>query len=150
MARPTKYSKKLAKEICKRISEGESIRTISLDERMPNASTIHLWVLEDREGFSKQYARARDIQAEVMFDEILQISDNADLVVLSGDEKKSSAYAQNQRLRVDTRKWYLSKVLPKKYGDKLDVTSGGKPIPLLNALHNNNSDKEDSGTEEKN
>lgn len=127
--RPTKYTDKLAKAICKRLALGESIRTISLDEDMPNASTIHAWVLEDKEGFSKHYARARDIQAEVMFDEILQIADGSDKVVDKGNEKKASAYAQNQKLRVDARKWYLSKVLPKKYGDKLDVTSDGKALP---------------------
>lgn len=128
IGRPSIYTHELALEICKRLSAGESLRTICLDEGMPAATTVHQWVIEDKEGFSKQYARARAIQAENMFDEILEIADGSDNVVDIGTEKKSSAYAQNQRLRVDSRKWYLSKVLPKKFGDKMDVTSDGEAI----------------------
>lgn len=96
---------------------------------MPSASSICRWLLEDdKKQFWEQYAHARNVQAELMFDELLEIADHADQVVKSGAEKKSGAYSQNQRLRVDTRKWYLSKVLPKKFGDKLDLTSDGKQI----------------------
>ncbi len=126
-ARP-KYSKKIAKEICTRLAAGESLRSICKEEAMPAASTVCLWVLDDVNGFSEQYARARNIQAELMFEEILDIADDTTRVIRSGAEKKSSAYAQAQRLKVDTRKWHLSKVLPKKYGDKIDVTSDGKKI----------------------
>lgn len=154
VGRPSIYTQELANSICKQLAEGKSLRTICLLEDMPNASTVHAWVLEDKEDFSKQYARARELQAEYMFDEILDIADRSDNVVLNGDEKKSSAYSQNQRLKVDSRKWYLSKVLPKKFGDKLDMTTNGKdlPVPLLNALNvpNNNSNKEDSSSEKEN
>jgi len=128
VGRPSIYTKELADKICAELASGKSLRTICYAEGMPNAETVHRWVLEDREGFSKQYARAREIQAEVMFDEILEISDESDRVVDEGNEKKSSAYAQNQRLKVDSRKWYLSKVLPKKFGEKTDITSDGKAI----------------------
>lgn len=126
--RPSIFTEELADKICTRLALGESLKTICYDKDMPNASTVHAWVLEDKQGFSKKYARARDMQAEILFDEILEIADKADEVVKSGAEKKSSAYSQNQRLRVDSRKWYLSKVLPKKFGDKVDVTSDGKAI----------------------
>lgn len=125
--RPSIYTQELADKICGRIANGESLRTICYDEDIPDARTVHYWLL-DKNDFFQQYARARDIQAENMFDEILEIADKADEVVKSGAEKKSSAYSQNQRLRVDSRKWYLSKVLPKKFGDKVDVTSDGKAI----------------------
>lgn len=125
--RPTIFSQGLADKICARLGGGESLRTICYDKDMPEARTVHYWLV-DKSDFFQQYARARDIQAEVLFDEILEIADKADEVVKSGAEKKSSAYSQNQRLRVDSRKWYLSKVLPKKFGDKVDVTSDGKAI----------------------
>lgn len=145
--RPTIFTQELADAICTRIAEGESVRSICKDETMPSGSTLFRWLLdEDKKIFWEQYARARDIQAELMFEEILEIADQSDQVVRSGAEKKSSAFSQNQRLKVDTRKWYLSKVLPKKFGDKLDLTSDGKPIPLLNVLHND-SNKEDSSTQ---
>ena len=153
--RPTMLTKELAAMICKRLSLGESLRTICKDEDMPNASTVHDWVLEDRDGFAKQYGRAREMQAEFMFDEILDISDDGSndfMTITKGDrtyDLENKEVTNRSRLRVDTRKWYLSKVLPKKFGDKLDVTSDNKPIPLLSVLRSN-SDKEDSGPKEAN
>lgn len=133
--RPSVYSPELAEEICARLASGEGLRKICESEDMPNASTVHLWVLQDREGFSKQYAQARAIQAEVMFDEILEISDESRKDIL-GDDKSDNARVQAHKLRVDTRKWYMSKVMPKKYGDKIDHTTNGKeiPIPILGGM----------------
>lgn len=96
---------------------------------MPAVSTICRWLLEeDKKDFWEQYAHARNVQAELMFDEIIEISDASDKIVKSGAAKKSGAFAQNQRLKVDSRKWYLSKIVPKKYADTIDVTSAGKEI----------------------
>lgn len=128
--RPSTFTQKLGDEICKRIALGESLRSVCKGSGMPRLGTVMDWVLDvDKKSFGEQYARARAAQAENMFDELLEIADKADQVIHSGAEKKSSAYAQNQRLKVDTRKWYLSKVLPKKFGDKLDLTSDGKALP---------------------
>ncbi len=132
--RPTIYTKELDLEICARLAMGESLRRICLEERMPDASTVHAWVIEDKEGFSKHYARARDIQAEQMFDEILDIADdgtNDYMTITKGDvtyNVEDREVTNRSRLRVDSRKWYLSKVLPKKFSEKLDVTSDGKAI----------------------
>lgn len=155
--RPSIYTNKLGKEICSRIALGESVLHICSDESMPVSSTIYLWLLdEDKKEFSDNYARARNIQAELMFEELLDIADDGSndyMTIKKGDKEynvEDREVTNRSKLRVDARKWYLSKVLPKKFGDKMDVTSGGKPIPLLNALHNNNSDKEDSGPQEEN
>lgn len=129
VGRPSDYTQELAYEICSQLAEGNSLRTICSAEDMPNASTVHSWVLEDKEGFAKQYARAREIQAENMFDEILEIADESRIEIVGGDDKADNARVQAQRLRVDSRKWYLSKVLPKKFGEKLDMTTNGKDIP---------------------
>jgi len=138
MARPTIYTKELASKICDRISRGESLRKICREEGMPERRTIHLWLLdEEKKEFFHQYEKACNIRAEDLFDEIEEIADNKGEV-------------QRDRLRVDTRKWYLSKVLPKKFGDKIDITSGNKPIPILNALSKNNSDRQDTETNEEN
>jgi hypothetical protein len=128
--RPSIYTKRLGLEICARLSLGESLKSICKDKEFPTDSTVYLWLLdENKKDFSDNYARARATQAEKMFEDIIEIADASDSVIRSGAEKKSSAYAQNQRLKIDTRKWYLSKVLPKKFGDKLDVTSGGDKLP---------------------
>lgn len=151
--RPTKYTPELALLICSRLAAGESIRTICEDEEMPNASTVHLWVLEDRDGFSKQYAKARAVQAEVMFDEILALSD-ASVSDIRGDDKSDGARVQSRKLQTDSRKWYLSKVLPKKFGDKMDLTSDGKALPAPiyggTSIQRYNSNEESIPTHEEN
>lgn len=134
--RPTTYTKALGKRICERIASGETVMSIARDPKMPASSTIYLWLLdENKKEFSENYDKARVAQADHFFDELLEIADDSaeDYVEKEiGDgitvSHYNSEHVNRSRLRVDTRKWYLSKVLPKKYGDKLDVTSGDKPI----------------------
>jgi hypothetical protein len=129
LGRPTTFTKGLGLEICHRLAQGESLRTIVSEKEMPSASTVCRWLLEeDKKDFWEQYAHARNVQAELMFDELIEVADKSDKIIKGGAAKKSGAFAQNQRLKVDTRKWYLSKVVPKKYADTIDVTSGGKEI----------------------
>ena len=83
---------------------------------MPSPATVILWAKEDP-AFAEQYARAREIGYTHLPEEIVEISDN-----LSGDPARD-------KLRVDTRKWLLSKVLPKVYGEKLALTDpDGGPV----------------------
>ena len=115
--RPTKFTQELADTICERIMNGESLRSIVSDADMPNRSSVHKWLAENKE-FSDQYARAKDNQADTLADEIMFIADTAEDV-------------QKARLQVDTRKWIASKLKPKKYGDKMDVTSDGDKLEGL-------------------
>lgn len=131
--RPTKHSKELANQICDHIASGLSLRRIAELPGMPNKSTIIKWAIEDVNGFSDQYANARRIQAESLADEIFDIADDGtnDWVEKqddnggTGDSILNHEHMQRSRLRVDTRKWYLSKVLPKVYGDKQQVEHSG-------------------------
>lgn len=128
--RPSKYSPKLAYEILRRLSLGESILTICKDDGMPNSSTFYNWLLLDKTGvFSNDYNKARAMQASKMFDDLLVLSDLSSSEIVGGKDTGDNARVQARRLQVDTRKWYLSKVLPKLYGDKLDLTSGGEKLP---------------------
>jgi hypothetical protein len=105
-------------EILERISEGESLRQIIADpklERLPCTRLFYEWIKGD-EKLSNNYARATDERAELIFEDLITISDNE-----YGD-------ATRDRLRVDTRKWVLGRMKPKKYGDKLDLTSDGDKI----------------------
>jgi hypothetical protein len=126
MARPTKFSDTTAKAICLRIMEGESLRTICRDQKMPARSTVHGWLFE-HEAFSDQYARAREVQADTLFDESLEIADDEDgdfIADREGDReivRGNGVAVQRDRLRVDTRKWMAGKLRPKKYGDKVDI-----------------------------
>ena len=72
-----------------------------------------------------------------MFEELLDIADDGsnDWVLREGKDEEewwqlNQEAISRSRLRVDTRKWYLSKVLPKKFGEKMDVTTDGKPISI--------------------
>ena len=126
MARPSIYTPALAAEICKRLAAGESLRGICSDPSgvFPHQSTVHEWIVDDREGFAEQYARARNSGLDVMADELLAISDEQ-AVVFKGNGAAFDPDVQRDRLRVDTRKWYLSKLAPKRYGDKIQVEHSG-------------------------
>lgn len=84
------------------------------------------WVASDAELCNK-YTRARENLIERMANELLEISD-ADPEV-TGDGKKDWAAIQKHKLQVDTRKWLLSKLAPRKYGDRIEV-AGDKDAPL--------------------
>lgn len=131
--RPSTYTPEVADAICDRIAEGASLRAICADEAMPGRTTVNRWLREKAE-FRDQYARAREEQAEHLLDEILEIADDATndfMTITKGDvsyEVENKEWTSRSKLRVDTRKWAMSKLAPKKYGDKLDVTSGGEKL----------------------
>lgn len=120
--RPTDYTEELGDLICDRLTQGESLVRICKDADMPATVSIYKW-LREHEEFANNYARARDNQADYYEDEIKEIADNAE------DPQKA-------RLQVDTRKWIASKLKPKKFGDKIDMTTNGKdlPTPILGGI----------------
>ena len=125
----TAASKKSAcEQALKRVADGESLRSVSRDEKMPALTTLNDWL--NGEEYAEQYARARDERAAAIFEECLDIADDAanDMIVdpETGAERLNSEHVQRSRLRIDTRKWMLGKMQPKKYGDKLDVDLGGQ------------------------
>lgn len=119
--RPTIFTDELAETICARIASGESLRSICKEDNMPVMSTVMLWIIDGKhEAFSEQYELARKIQAETLADELFDISDDGTNDWVQKNDKDGNSYyhlngehVQRSRLRVDTRKWYLSKVLPK-------------------------------------
>ncbi len=138
-ATPWIYTQALADEICRRLSEGESLRSICRDPAMPNRQTVLDW-LEQRKDFSGQYARAREHQYAHWADEILDIADDGsndymERQTRSGVVQKvySREHVERSRLRVEARKWALSKLLPKKYGNRVGIEASGRdgePIGL--------------------
>lgn len=98
---------------------------------MPAKSTVMLW-LSQRTEFSDQYARARELQADHLFDEILEISDDATndwMERRQGEETVQVVdheHISRSKLRVDSRKWMAGKLLPKKYGEKQTIEATGK------------------------
>lgn len=156
MARPSEYTQEKADKICELLACGMSLRSVCNEDGMPDAATVFKWMRTNEE-FLKQYARAKQESADAMAEEILDISDQANgdwMTRKIGKEEVQVANneaIQRSRLRVDTRKWLMSKMKPKKYGEKLDMTTNGKdlPVPLLHAIRTENvpdhhSNEEDS------
>ena len=110
--RPTTYSDSIAAAICGLISEGNSLRSICKSSEMPSCSTVFLWLRHHPE-FSEQYARAREEQADAIADECLDIAENEPDV-------------QRARLKIDARKWFASKMKPRKYGDRIHQEHTGR------------------------
>ena len=125
--RPTIYTQEIGAAICAEIAKGRSLRAVCRDDGMPDESTVRNWALNDRDGFFPQYARARIIQAHAMFDETLEIADDGsnDTYETEDGERTNHDVIARSKLRVDTRKWYLSKAMPKMYGDRLAMEHSG-------------------------
>ena len=117
--------------ICERIANGESLRQILETEGMPASSTVFKWLSDDA-SFSEQYARAREAQADAVFDDILSIADDGRNDWMQRNYGEETRWVENgeairrSQLRIDARKWMAGKLKPKKYGDKLDVEHAGK------------------------
>lgn len=115
------------------IAEGGSLREVCGKPGLPSVTTFMRWLADERnENLRERYARARELQAEYMAEDILSIADEectmvkADKHGTQDDDGQGntevvfdSTAVQRNRLRVDTRKWLLSKLAPKKYGDKV-------------------------------
>ena len=124
IGRPSIYTEELANDICTRLGLGESLRKICLSKDMPSLSSVMSW-LTTKPAFLEQYTRAREIQAETQFDELIDIVDQPpDLCVVKDKDGKDvevkfdSSYVQWMKLRVDTRKWTAARMAPKKYGEQ--------------------------------
>lgn len=135
--RPSLYTEDLANEICIAISlSTQGLEHIcEAHDGFPNPDTIYTWRIKHNE-FAEKYARARESQMELMAQEILEIADETGRdtkVIKHGDhetEVADSEWINRSRLRVDTRKWLMSKLAPKKYGDRT-VLAGDPDAPLV-------------------
>lgn len=131
--RPSKYSDKLAIEICLRLAEGEALRHICEDERMPAASTVCGWVVDNVEGFSERYARSKRMAAFMMVEDAKAIADDGRNDTCTDYDAEGKAiekidydHIKRSCLRVDFYKWYVTKILPRVFGDKISHEVAGK------------------------
>lgn len=122
--RPSTYTEEIGSRICERLVRGESIKGMCAGDDMPNASTVYVW-LDRHPAFAEKYARARASATEAMLEDLLEIADKEGL---NTDEK---------RVRIDARKWAMSKLQPKKYGDRQQVEhtgADGAPIEIASTV----------------
>lgn len=142
--RPTSYTEEIAADICRRVADGETLKQVCRSEHMPSESTVRGWALDDREGFSARYARARDLCLEAWADDIVEISDDSTNDWMRrhhGDDDKEAPWVINgehvsrSKLRTENRKWLLSKLKPERYGDKMmhaGHDGGALTVPVIN------------------
>lgn len=119
--------------VCALIAEGHSLKkACQLYEGQITAKTIYDWLAKDEgeeDGLRDRYTRAREAQADAIFDDCLDIADEAmndKIVDEDGRERVNNEAVQRSRLRIDTRKWMAGKLRPKKYGDRIDVDLDAK------------------------
>lgn len=125
MGRKTTYTEKIARAICDRLSEGEYLRVICRDEGMPSWRTVYDWVLTNAE-FATRIARARDMGADAIAEETLEIIDeDPERLSKEHGSRIDPAFIQWQKNRVDQRMKLLSKWNPR-YADKVQQEHVGK------------------------
>ena len=105
--RPTHFSEALAAEICQRLADGELLCDICRPVRMPSRDTVRRWQSENGP-FRDRYAVARDQQADALAEEAIHIARNADADTVAVC-----------RLQIDTIKWLVAKIAPRRYGEKV-------------------------------
>lgn len=123
--RPTIYSKELIERICEQVSNGKSLRAVCRAKDMPSMSTVMAWLSENDE-FSEQYRKAIEQREDFHFEEMMEIADKV---------LPESAEVAKAKLQIDTRKWVLSRMNPKKYGDKQQMEhSGDVAVNMISEL----------------
>lgn len=138
--RPSKFSRDLADEICKRIALGESLRSVCESSQMPDKVTVLRWLSSNSfPEFCTQYTKARQSSLEVMADDLNDIADTGANDWMERNDPKNPGYIANgehinrSRLRIDTRKWIMSKLAPKKYGERVEL-AGDPESPLVQPI----------------
>lgn len=110
------FSEELFEEICDRLATGESLRAICRDPHMPDEKAVRKWVMKAGSELGPQFTRAREMGYESLAEEVIEISDQS---CLGPDGYVDNGAVQRARLMGDARRWFLSKQMPKKYGDKV-------------------------------
>src|SRR5262249_10204087 len=105
----TSYTREIAETICSRMSEGESLRAICRDPGIPSEGTVRGWAVRDVDGFGERYRVARQFLLEYWSDEIVAIADDGELD------------PRDRQIRTGVRQWLMSKLAPRRYGDKVQI-----------------------------
>lgn len=138
MARPSGYTEEIGELVCAYIVEGLSLRRIAAMDGMPALQTMFNW-MSRHPTFMERYARAKEAQMDAFAEEIVDIADDGTNDWMEDKDspgwRVNGEHIQRSRLRVDSRKWLMAKMRPKKYGDssQVDVNLGGQrdnPIEL--------------------
>lgn len=127
MARPTSFSRALAEDICFKIADGKSLRSICEGADYPDRSTVFRWLADPANAeFRTQYALAREASAD---------ADDDDIRDIAGRVEAGKIDPQAARVAIDAKKWSAGKRKPKVYGDKVALVGGGKDDAPIRHSH---------------
>lgn len=136
--RPSEFNQNIADRICAGIACGDSLRTVCLEDDMPNPVTVYRWLRINTE-FCKQYELAKVDSADAMAEDILEIADNGlnDWMEIHDKEGECVGYrvngehVQRSKLRLEARKFLMGKLKPKKYGALVDGNLDPGTLPMI-------------------
>ena len=131
-ATPADDTAEKVERVLARIESGELVRAACQAEEV-DPRRVYEW-RDLSPANAQRYARARERQADAIVEGTFDIADDSardTLVDQHGNTRPDKEWIARSRLRVDTRKWYASKIAPRLYGDKLDVTTDGKEFPAF-------------------
>ena len=117
---PTKFNQEIADLICERVATHDMglKRLCAMYPDMPPEQTINVWRLKHEE-FHAQYVRAKLRQADLLAESLDDIAlEKGTYFDADGNERTDPGFNAEKRLRIDTRKWLVSKLIPKVYGDR--------------------------------
>jgi hypothetical protein len=134
MGRRSTYTEELAREICERLAEGETLASICRSEHMPSTQAVYDW-RDANEGFKTRFARAREVGFDAIADQCVAISEDssADYIETENGRKFDPEHVQRSKLRIETRLKLLAKWDPKRYGEKVTHASDAEN-PLFGRL----------------
>jgi hypothetical protein len=113
MSRKSSFTEALAESVLEHVAEGKSIRSWARVPGRPSNASVTRWALADPDGFGRLLQDAFRIRDHGWAEELVEISD---------EPVHDMPGAQRQRLRLDTRKWIISRHLPHDYGDRLHLS----------------------------
>jgi hypothetical protein len=147
--RVTKFDEKIATSLLAKIAGGQSVRKICAKAPFPTRETFYRWIREN-ENFAAKYIEAKDLCADALAEEILEIADEAenDFSVIETEKGKeyraNGAKLERAKIRIDARKWTASKLAPKKYGNNLKVESDNKHTGEMKIIFENYGGADDA------
>ncbi len=125
--KPTRYSRALAERICAELASGRTLKDVCSDDGLPPYRRVWTWAKEDFRGFATPYRQAREIGYHIMVDDMLEIADDSrnDFVARRRADGRTEMVVDHDhiarvRIRLDTRRWLLSRALPRLSGDRPD------------------------------
>lgn len=138
MAYSDDEKQKIIQSICDNVVENKVSFNKAVDESEITLTSFYTWIANNKD-FEKLYNYARIVRSDILFEEIIDISDETEEGVViketpNGTVIERGDMIRHRQLKIDARKWVVSKMQPKKYGDKLDLTTDGEKINQPNPI----------------